>query len=194
MFYHRFGARKGCVRPECRFIHSINDHVNMLLDSPDDAACAKKITALLAMVESVPTVAKEIAAQGPPTHADVDTAVLYGPREPPSDPALESNLQKFCDAVTRMHIDMEATAVVVEAVAATQESTCPGLRGSLLEELQRLFSDPAGDALVLATSEEHLSLPQSVPDSVSTRSVVFPHRALEAFEKRRLMEEEVGGR
>jgi len=91
-----------------------------------------------------------------------------------------------------MRIDIAATAVVVEAVAATQDSTCPGLRDSLLEELQRLFSDPASDAFIIAAPKEHLS----VPDSVSPRrkSVVFPHRALEAFEKRRLMEEQVGGR
>jgi len=166
----------------------------MLLNSPGDAVCAEKITALIAMAESIPAVAKEIAAQGPPTDGEVDSAVLSGPREPPSDPALENTLQTFCDAVTRKHIDIEATAVVVEAVAATQESRCPGLRNSLLQELQRLFSEPADDAFVIATPEEHLSVPQSVLDSVSTRSVVFPHRALEAFEKRRLMEEEVGGR
>lgn len=169
----------------------------MLLDSPDDAACAEKITALLSLAGSAPAVAKEIAAQEPPTPGDVGSAVLDDSHEPPSDPALESAIQTFCaqtfcDAGTRMRIDIAATAVVVEAVAATQDSTCPGLRDSLLEELQRLFSDPAGDAFIIAAPKEHLS----VPDSVSPRrkSVVFPHRALEAFEKRRLMEEQVGGR
>ena len=194
MFYHRVGGRKGCVRPECRFIHSIEDRVNMLLDSPDDAACAEKITALISLAGSARAVAKEIAAQEPPTPGDAGSAVLYddNSHEPPSDPAPESAIQTFCDAVTRMRIDIAATAVVVEAVAATQDSTCPGLRDSLLEELQRLFSDPAGDAFIIAAPKEHLS----VPDSVSPRrkSVVFPHRALEAFEKRRLMEEQVGGR
>ena len=194
MFYHRVGGRKGCVRADCRFIHSIEDRVNMLLDGPDDAACVEKITTLLSLAGSTPAVAKEITAQEPPTPGDVDSAVIddHHPHEPPSDPAPESAIQTFCDAVTRMRIDIAATAVVVEAVAATQDSTCPGLRDSLLEELQRLFSDPAGDAFIIAAPEEHLS----VPDSVSPRrkSVVFPHRALEAFEKRRLIEEQVGGR
>jgi len=136
-FYHRVGRRRGCTRPDCRFVHSVEARVNALLDSPGDEARA--IAALLAA-----------AGQAEPAELLAEQAGRAG-------------------------------------------------RAELLAELEAEHAEQAEQAALLAELEAELARWRAGPDEACAAptasgraAVVFPHRALEAFEQRRLLEEAQG--
>lgn len=175
-FYHNIGGRRGCTRPSCRFVHSIEEHVNVLLERSCGDADAEKIMSLLAFADSVPTTVQGVVAKKPE-----DTALLFCESVAPEvgrELVHACALELGSDAVVTAYLQLAAQAVVVEAIAATEDRIDPCLRGTLLDELERSFLVP-GCAEVLDT---WATLPES-------KSVFYQHRALEAFEKRRVLEE-----
>ena len=189
VFYHRVGGRKGCVRADCPFVHSIEDRLNDFFDGVAGGLTAQSVKTLLYKAELYRDTAKV------PVHARAGDARQEGlilnclALELIQEIASESAIEAVAHAVTRLRTEIAATASVVEAVATTEDAPCPYLRFSLFAELERSCAGmlEVVDDRPAAGEREHAE-----GEDRALRARQNLCRAVAAFEARKLLEEPDG--
>lgn len=182
VFYHRIKGRSGCTRADCVFVHDIQDRLNTLLDNADGMTSLENITNLLSIVDSGLLKAEKVSK----LEASGNAATVTDGAVP--EKASDITLRRASESVRGVDAcdsgEMTARALVVQAVAATEDRICPSLLESIAEELECSFSE--------STSPEVSTVfPGAGYFEHKDATIFIQHMALEAFEKRRLAEEQL---